>query len=550
MKHFTLFVSLFLASIVGRTQVVLNEIYTDPGTGKNEFFELFNYGPSVSTDNLTLVTYFDNSGTKGFYVLDVPNFTIGFQQFFVGAAASPFNYQGVTGSTSAQFNWNDVATLTANGGYLKKWVLGTANLTDGNANYDEQAIPANLNDLFYHCGGGSTPSFSVFLYKNGVLINAFFGGATGVTGAPACIIAMPSLFVDMSGASSDFTINFPAYGSIKSEWYGANTGSDNGYTRTKNGLCKQWQKAAAAVAHTPGYTNGSPIGTGGEFTISAAITRAAIPGDSSYMNYNITAGPVEAFPADLISYFDNGAVANEIDATDQYLTTKTENTVADGPFQTKFMPQNVQLLLMAQSSAGCLDQVLIIPNNPLVALPMKLIVFQGNLNNNKVTLQWTVGQNETVERFEVERSLDGTNFTNAALVFSSEKAGAENYQYGETVSADKVFYRLKMTDKSYIITYSKVLVFQTKNTITNNEIKIINNPVSDKLTLSFQANNDQVMEIKVMDMTGRLVQQEKVNSYKGMNMVSFSLSSTFKSGTYVVDLFDGTGHYTGKFVKQ
>jgi hypothetical protein len=550
MKHFLLFVSMFLASIVGRTQVVLNEVYTDPGSGKHEFFELFNYGPSTSTDNMTLVTFFDSAGTKGFYVLDVPNFTIGFQQYFVGAAALPFNYQGVTGSTAAQFSWNNVATLTATGGYLKNWVLGTANLIDGNANYDEQAIPANFNDFFYHCSGGSDPSFSVFLYKNGVLVNTLFGGMSGVTGAPACITAMPSLFVDMSGASPDFTINFPAYGSIKSEWYVANTGSDNGYTRTKDALCKQWQKAAAGVAHTPGYTNGSPIGIGGELTISAGIVRKTAPGDSSYMNYNITAGPVEAFPVDLISYFDNGVVANDIDFADQYLTTKTENTVADGPFQTKFMPQNPQLILMAQSSAGCLDQVLIVPNNPPIALPVKLIVFQGNLNSNKVTLQWIVGQNETAERFEVERSFDGINFTTAALVFTTGKTGSENYMFYENLTnSGKVYYRLKMYDKSQAINYSKILAFQTTAS-KSNEIKILNNPVTDKLTFSFQSDISQQVMVKIIDMQGRVQIKQTLNGFQGSNMVSFPLISAFPAGTYVVKVSMGAETLTSKFVKQ
>ena len=79
-------------------------------------------------------------------------------------------------------------------------------------------------------------------------------------------------------------------------------------------------------------------------------------------------------------------------------------------------------------------------------LPVKLASFQGNLNNNKVNLKWTIAENEIAEKFEVEKSVDGENFTTAALVFSSEKNGMANYQYAEAMKTEKVFYRLRMTD--------------------------------------------------------------------------------------------------------
>lgn len=182
-------------------------------------------------------------------------------------------------------------------------------------------------------------------------------------------------------------------------------------------------------------------------------------------------------------------------------------------------------------------------------VPVRLISFSGNMNNNKVTLQWTVGENEITDQFEVERSFDGKEFNMAALVFSTEKAGAENYYYAENIASDKVFYRLKMADKSGVITYSKVLVFQTK-TGAGNDLRILGNPVTDKLTLSFQAENTQPVEIKVIDMSGRTIHQQKVNSSKGINTISISLPATIKTGIYIVDLFDGVNHATGKIVKQ
>ena len=184
-------------------------------------------------------------------------------------------------------------------------------------------------------------------------------------------------------------------------------------------------------------------------------------------------------------------------------------------------------------------------------LPIHLISFQGNMNkNNKVTLNWTVADNEIANNFEVERSFNGRDFTTVGVVFASEKMGTENYMFYETTSGtDKVMYRLKMIDKNREVNYSKILIFQLKNTLAGN-IKIIGNPVNDKLTFSYTASATQIVDVKVYDMSGRIVLKNKVNSLEGNNVISLPLNSTFKAGMYVVEVSNGTEIQSSKFVKQ
>jgi len=194
---------------------------------------------------------------------------------------------------------------------------------------------------------------------------------------------------------------------------------------------------------------------------------------------------------------------------------------------------------------GCNDVVI----NKL--LPVHLISFQGNMNkNNKVTLNWTIADNEIANDFEIERSFNGRDFTTVGVVFASEKMGTENYMYYETTSGtDKVMYRLKMIDKNREVNYSRILIFQLKSTTTNN-IKIIGNPVNDKLTFSYTSPATQMVDVKVYDMSGRIVLNNKINSLEGSNVISLPLSSTFKAGMYVVEVNNGTALQSSKFVKQ
>lgn len=184
-------------------------------------------------------------------------------------------------------------------------------------------------------------------------------------------------------------------------------------------------------------------------------------------------------------------------------------------------------------------------------LGLQLFNFNGNLNMNKVNLSWNVAHNENAQQFEVEESTNGSQFNTAGLVLSSNNSGEEKYGFGVSMKAAKMYFRLKITEKNGATSYSKILAFQSAvETVSNNTLKVLNNPASDKLTLSFQSSASQAVTIQLIDMTGRRIMQQQVNSYTGNNITSLTLPSALNNGIYIVDLFDGVSHSTSRFVKQ
>src|SRR5688572_21077224 len=131
MKKILLSLMLVCAFTMLKAQlVVLNDIYGNPGAGKSEFVELFNSGAPENLDCYTMVVYYENenSSDKGWYVIDFPSIVLNADpdNFFVLAAASPFNVQDETGVV-ADLNWNSVAFRTGADSYLKQydWSGGT-----------------------------------------------------------------------------------------------------------------------------------------------------------------------------------------------------------------------------------------------------------------------------------------------------------------------------------------------------------------------------------------------------------------------------------------
>ena len=538
MKTLVLLVATLFNLAMLKAQVVLNEVYPDPGSGNHEFFEIYNSSTSTNPENLdnyTVITYYEESGNKsGFYILDMPNESITARNFYVVASANPFNVQGKAGIT-ANMNWNSLPS----GAALTKW-------EKNGSSYTQVAVPGNLNDFFVKKPGGGF-AHHILIFKNGILINGLMGGANS-SSFPAYLKAMPNLFVDMTGSSPDFTVNFNTIGDNEVEYVGGTLGTNNGYYRKTDGTCGGWDKSTSQAQHTPGTTNGSAAGTSGSLVVAAFISYGGFASDPSILNYNITGGSAATFPVTVQAYRDLGIVG-QLDESDELIDSRVVNNSSAGVQQIILPNKSDRVMLVCKSPAGCYDNVIAVVNNRS-ALPVKLVSFNGNLNNNKISLQWAVAENETAYKFEIEKSSDAVNFVTSALVFGSEKSGTENYQYSEIMNTDKVFYRLRMTDKSQVVNYSKTLMFQSVKITSDNNIKIINNPTNDKLTISISSGENQPAEVKVYDMGGRLQLQQKVNIYEGNNLVSFPLAPTMKSGIYLVEINKGSERQSAKFIKQ
>ena len=537
-KIFTLCLLICIV-IVSRSQAVINEFYPQPGNGNAEFFELYNENNSLEyLDNYTLVVYYEEPGGKsGFYVLDFPNDSVAAHNYYSGAAQSPYNIQGQSNIT-ADFNWNSMPP----GGSLTKW-------EKNGSSYMSVPVPANLDDLFVKITGVGGV-FHTFLYKNGILVNGIIGGLNS-TVVPPYIKAMPNLPVNMSGSSPDFTIDFNAIPDNSLEYIPNSVGTNNGYYRSSDGLCGEWLKSDQPGQHTPELTNGMSLSltSSNQLSIGAVISGYASDPNKSLLTYSISSAPAGAFPLTVEIYADRG-VTGEWDINDSLIDLRTILSASSGNQDIVLSSLNISVIVVVKSASDCYNKNLPV-SSYMSVLPVELISFQGNINkNNNVSLEWKVAKNETADQFEIQRSYDGNEFKTIGVVFASEKKDREDYIFYETINSfGKAMYRLKMIDKDNRVTYSKILVFQTKDATTSN-IKIVGNPVNDKLIFNYSSFIAQVIDIKIYDIAGRIIMSNKMNTQEGTNIMSFPLASNLIPNIYVLEVSNGSGIQTAKFVKQ
>ncbi len=529
-----------------KAQMILNEVYCSPGAGNNEFFELYNSNTSPvpsSVDGITIVTYLEEGTDQGFYVMDLPNLTVPPRGFFVGSSALPFNCQGINNSTSSDFSWNDLAFMTANNAYLKKWIVSNANALDGNAFYDELPVPANFNDFFYRKGGNGA-SYSMFVYQNGILQNAFFGGNGGGENIPEFILEMPRLHIDMSSSATDFDIDFQNASAIKGEFVIQDAGSDNGFMRTKDGMCGEWTKSSANVFHTPKSSNSVQKGTSGEISVSRAIVRGtALTG--SIINYDVVGAPNYAFPIVLKIYLDNGTVAGQLDADDSFIESNTEYTLSDGGFSTLISPYDYDVMIVVNSAVGCIDKIIYTPN--ATTLPVKLISFEGEFINNKASLKWTVSENEGGEEFEVEKSSDGKSFKPIGTITPNLKTGQVSYYFTDATQLEfDNYYRLKIINNNQVM-YSKLVLVKPDNKL--NGVRIMENPVTSNLKFSYSTTTNTTVTLNVYNVSGSKLYTNLLPVEKEKHVV-FNLDVKILPGLYILEIIDKSIKSTAKFIKR
>jgi hypothetical protein len=177
--------------------------------------------------------------------------------------------------------------------------------------------------------------------------------------------------------------------------------------------------------------------------------------------------------------------------------------------------------------------------------------FSANPTNSCNRLTWTIASNQSISGFEVEKSTNGKDFKTIAVLVATEKFNTENYTYADTaISADKIMYRLRVLIRGNRNDfYSRIILVTSKMKLEDN-IRIMENPVRDKLFFNYNSAKVQEADIKIYSLTGKILVNQKLSSFKGDNLITIPLSSGFGPGMYVLEINTDILNQTAKFVKQ
>jgi uncharacterized repeat protein (TIGR03803 family) len=189
-------------------------------------------------------------------------------------------------------------------------------------------------------------------------------------------------------------------------------------------------------------------------------------------------------------------------------------------------------------------------NKSSTALPLTLLEFDVRLQNKNALLNWKTDNEQNTAYFEIERSLDGTNYTSAGKVISANTASVHAYSFIDpnikALSTPVIYYRLKQADINERFTYSKII---SLNIINSNSVLFSPNPVTNKAKLTIIMNEPGPVNARIIDNTGRLVHQQHWNLVSGNNFIALDCSKLAR-GMYYLELKGASINERKQFSKQ
>jgi len=183
-------------------------------------------------------------------------------------------------------------------------------------------------------------------------------------------------------------------------------------------------------------------------------------------------------------------------------------------------------------------------------LPVELATFEATPTNNTIQLAWNTQSEINFEGFEVQRSIDASNFSTISWLNArgSEAQGASyGYTDNDATPGKTYYYRLQMWDFDGAFEYSNVVSARTEG--RGRVIDVFPNPTHHEVVVAFESFTeiDTPVLITINDNMGRLVQQLNYTAQTGKNIIHLNVND-LPVGMYMIRLEQGAYFATRKLI--
>jgi hypothetical protein len=183
------------------------------------------------------------------------------------------------------------------------------------------------------------------------------------------------------------------------------------------------------------------------------------------------------------------------------------------------------------------------------SLPLNLIRFTGTYRNQMSNLAWETDNEINTDYFIIERSTGNSVYEPIGTVYSKGYTNQKaNYTFQDKDAAslgyDKLYYRLKMTDKDGSYANSNIVQINIPVSLITG-LSIFPNPADKQTVVMLSSPRDQRISWQLADITGRIVMSNKMAIKKGDNRITLDLDK-LKPGSYFLKV---TGPYVNALEK-
>lgn len=270
--------------------------------------------------------------------------------------------------------------------------------------------------------------------------------------------------------------------------------------------------------------NKNANGNGGANTVSSGNI-VAIPNDHAFHNYRFqymaATGVAKVWLDGTLVYTYNGTANRDLNWTGA--GNAVIGSLMDG----------------TGSNVAILDEMIIQNSAAAAALPLQLISYNAVSKSTYAELNWSTSKEVNTLQFEIERSVNGRDFTRIGQVQATGGYAIINqYSYKDvTAPSGTVYYRLKMTDLDGRFTYSEVK--QLNMGVQKSQVTVYPNPTTDYVIIENKQLAGNCSYV-VVNAAGKNILSKNIQVAAGTQQVRIDLASISDKGVMFIQWSNNT----------
>lgn len=199
------------------------------------------------------------------------------------------------------------------------------------------------------------------------------------------------------------------------------------------------------------------------------------------------------------------------------------------------------------------DWDLFVLNGTEVPLPLNLLQFSAAGIKEGVTLSWTTANERNTKDFELQRSIDGNNFSAIGTIAAAGQSNTEkDYTWLDKDAwqqkSTTLYYRLKQVDKDGRFNYSKIALIQVASPALSG-LQAAPNPASKFIRLTISSPVAANAQVRILNSNGQVVKSFTTRLIAGNNQQVITLDG-LAAGLYYAELTGGEKPQSTRFIKE
>lgn len=187
-----------------------------------------------------------------------------------------------------------------------------------------------------------------------------------------------------------------------------------------------------------------------------------------------------------------------------------------------------------------------VTTNNTVSLPVTFSSYDVKCNDKGALLTWSTSSEVNSSKFEIQRSKNGVDWTTVGTVAAAgNSSDTRNYQYVDISGGGTAQYRIRQVDIDGRFTYTAVRLTSCKTQVF--DVVLYPVPANDKLNVVVKSDIDLATELKIVDMSGKIVSIFNAQLQKGSTNLTVS-TLRLANGQYMLISTDPAVNISSKFV--